>query len=475
MLPFAALALVTALWTSKLAWLAVLRHDRYGSFDFDAGIFDQAAWLLAHGRQFDTVRGLPLFGHHATFGFYFFAPFYRLGLEGQTVLNVSQALTLGAVPLVVYWVARRVGLESWVAAVAGFVSLAHFSASWLVQELFHPEVFAIAPLLAAYGFARGDQRWPFRAMLFYAIIWKEDVALAVVGLGLVLALQRHRRHGVEAAAFGAVWFLLATQVMLPQFSPTGEAFYAEGFYGDLGDDFGSVVLSFVQRPSLVVEHLQNANALGHVRDLWAPFGYVNLLAPVTLLMAIPQLLANLLSVNSFTWSLRYHYVALPLAASTLGFVLGLARLRGPWRAFAAGIALAASVATAVSWGVGPGSRHYEAGYWPLREHSQRAELDRAISIVPSGASVSASYHLVPHLSSRELIFSFPNPWRPRNWGIGDRNTRDPADIEWLVVKLGDLGAEDRALVDEIIADDGQMQVVYRSDAVLVARRSSGRG
>jgi hypothetical protein len=53
---------------------------------------------------------------------------------------------------------------------------------------------------------------------------------------------------------------------------------------------------------------------------------VNLLAPVALLIAVPQLLANLLSVNSFAWSLRFHYVALPLMAAMLGFVLGLRRL-----------------------------------------------------------------------------------------------------------------------------------------------------
>jgi uncharacterized membrane protein len=466
---------VAVLWIVRFSSLVIVSHNRYGSADFDMGIFDQASWLVAHGSQFDTVRGLPLFGHHATFGFYFFAPLYWLGFDGPTVLNVAQVLVLGAIPLIVYWVAREVGLEPWVACVAAFVSIMHFSTSWLTQELFHPEVFAIAPMLAAYGFAVRDKRRPYWLMLVLAVVWKEDVALAIAGLGVVFLFDKTRRRlGVQTIAFGVVWFLVATQIVLPHFSPTGEAFYAEGFYGDLGNTVTDVAKTSVLHPSRTNQHLSNADAFGYVRDLWAPFGYVNLAAPATLLVGLPQLFANLLSVNDFTWSLRFHYVALPLLASILGLVLGLARLRGSWRAFAAGIALAASIATALSWGVGPYTKNYRAGYWPLAPNSDQRELDHAVSLIPSRASVSASYHLVSHLSSRELIFSFPNPWKPNNWGIDDRNQRDPRSVEWLVVMTADLSPEDRALLDEILSDTTAISIVYRTPAVVVARRMHSR-
>jgi uncharacterized membrane protein len=470
-IPFLALLVVTLAWIVKYSQLVVWRHDRFGSFDFDSGIYDQAAWLSAHGSQFDTVRGLPLYGHHATLGFFLFAPFYLLGLGGPNVMNVAQVLALGAVPLVVYWVARRLGLEPWIAGVAGFVCLIHFSMSWLAQELFHPEVFAIAPLLAAYGFALREQNRAYWAMLFFAVIWKEDVALAIVGLGAVLLLQRHRRRGAYTMLLGVAWFAAVTKILLPHFSPTGKAFYAEGFYGNLGNDFGSVGMSFLTHSSRVVDHLQTANAIGYVRDLWTPFAFINLLAPSTLLIAVPQLLANLLSVNSFTWSLRFHYAALPLMASMLGFVLGLRRLRsGPLRSFAAGVALAAAIATALTWGVGPYSRNYRAGFWPLTTPSNQQSLEHAVSLVPSNASVSASYHLVPHLSDRAKIYSFPNPWRPRNWGINDLHQQDPKKVEWIVVSKVDLGNDDESLLEQILADPS-IRMVYDDGNVVVARRT----
>jgi uncharacterized membrane protein len=308
-------------------------------------------------------------------------------------------------------------------------------------------------------------------MLALAVIWKEDVALAIAGLGVLLLLQRHRKRGLSTIAFGLLWFFVMTELLLPRFSPTGEAFYASGFYGDLGDNLPGIGFGFLSHPGRVAEHLDNANALGYLRDLFAPFGFVNLVAPETLVIGLPQLLANLLSVNNFTWSLRFHYVALPLTASILGFVLGLRRLRaGRWRSFAAGIALAAAVATTLSWGVGPYSRHYRTGYWPLQANADQAALDHAVSLVPDGASVSASYHLVPHLTDRHEIFSFPNPWRPRNWGINDGDTRDPDTVDWIVLSKTDLGDEDKQLLEEIMADS-DFEVVYDEGNALVLRRT----
>ena len=60
--------------------LAALRHDRFGTFGFDLGIYDQAAWLLSRARDpFVTVRGLEAFGHHVNSILFFIAPFYRFG------------------------------------------------------------------------------------------------------------------------------------------------------------------------------------------------------------------------------------------------------------------------------------------------------------------------------------------------------------------------------------------------------------
>ena len=62
------LILVAAIlaWVSVFAVHAHWRHDRFGTFDHDLGIWDQAVWLLANGESFITVRGLDVFAFHAS-------------------------------------------------------------------------------------------------------------------------------------------------------------------------------------------------------------------------------------------------------------------------------------------------------------------------------------------------------------------------------------------------------------------------
>jgi hypothetical protein len=55
------------LFVGTFVWLAWLTHARFGTFGFDLGIFDQGVWLLSRFQDpFVTIRGLPLFGDHAS-------------------------------------------------------------------------------------------------------------------------------------------------------------------------------------------------------------------------------------------------------------------------------------------------------------------------------------------------------------------------------------------------------------------------
>ena len=61
-----------------------------GTFGFDLGIYDQAIWLLSRLRDpFITVRGLEAFGHHVNVILLLLAPFYRLGAGPHFLLFVQ--------------------------------------------------------------------------------------------------------------------------------------------------------------------------------------------------------------------------------------------------------------------------------------------------------------------------------------------------------------------------------------------------
>src|SRR5262249_42289538 len=96
----ATLAALTLVWIVVFSVLVHLRQSRLWTVDYDMGIHDQSVWLLAHFRGFSTIRGLQVFGHHATVGYLLYVPFSWLG-AGVDFLNISQVViaALGVVPV----------------------------------------------------------------------------------------------------------------------------------------------------------------------------------------------------------------------------------------------------------------------------------------------------------------------------------------------------------------------------------------
>ena len=107
-------------WSLIFIHLGFQRHDRFGTFGFDLGIYDQAIWLLSRFKDpFVTIRGLHYFEHHVNLITVLFVPAYWLG-AGPSFLYLVETvwMALGAVPL--FLLARDRLRSGWLAvAVAG--------------------------------------------------------------------------------------------------------------------------------------------------------------------------------------------------------------------------------------------------------------------------------------------------------------------------------------------------------------------
>jgi len=469
------LAGAIVVWFIVFGTLIWQRHARYATFDFDLGHHDQAVWLLANGRGFITVSGMPVLGHHFTVAYFALAPLYWLG-GGPQLLDLLQtaALALSAVPI--YLFAKDRLRNQWQALAFGVAWLLNPSVQWLCWEAWHPETMAIPFLLTAYLMA-SRRRWGwYWTFLVAALTWKEDIALAVIMLGLVFVIRRPRRVGLITIAIGLGWFALAYGVAMPHFN--GGLNHAGTFYGELGDSPAEIARTAITEPDLVVERLRDNDALGYLRDLLAPFAFAPLLSPLLLLVAAPQFFANALTNQSFFYDIRFHYVAIILAVFALAGVEGVARLRPlGLRRFGVGAVAAAALAASVAWGMSPISTQYDNGYWPLAANPRQSILDAAVATVPDGAAVAASYYIVPHLSHRAQIYTFPNPWIAANWGVNGvapddpDNEHVPAEVEWLVVDTTThtAGSREESLIDRLLAA-GEFEVVADEGGILVARR-----
>lgn len=473
LLPAAVLAVAIGAWVRVFGTLIVQRHDRFGTFDHDLGIWDQAVWLLAHGESLITVRGLEVFGFHASPALYLFVPFFWLG-GGVNLLNLAMTAVLALGSVAVFRAGRHHLGDDWHALVPALAFLVNYAGQWMIWETFHPEVLAITPLLFAYVAAIKGRWRSYAVWLLLAVTWKEDVALAVAMLGFLLAVRGTRTVGARAAAragvvkppgpartrlvglltiAGAVvWFLVATRLVIPAFSSGGN--FTEALFGDLGSSPTEIAGTAVTQPDLVVEHLERSDPLDYMRQLTGSFGFASLLAPLALLMALPQLLINTLAIYDFFWTTRVHYAALPLFATAVATVEGLARVhRAAWRRALLGAVAVGAFFTAVSWGISPVSPEYREGFWPLEVDGPRqAELDRVVAMPGPGDSVSAVYNLVPHLTHRSEIYTFPNPWRASNWGVDGELLPDPSGVDWLILDPSAIAKEEQPILLAVLAN-----------------------
>jgi uncharacterized membrane protein len=420
-------------WILVFGRLVVIRHDRFRTIDFDLGIHDQSIWLLAHFKSFCTVRGLPVFGHHATFAYFLLVPLAWLGGNPNT-WNLLQVIALASSALPIYFVARRKLGNTWFALGLGLAWLFQPPVQFFAWETFHPEVMAIPFLLWAYWAAEARRGGAYVLFIVLALLWKEDVSLFVVGFGAMYLFRKRHRLALATMGVGTIWFLVFAVWFVPH-EAGGKTVYG-GLYGSLGDTPGDVVRTGLTHPDEVIDRLRKNDAPSYGRDLVTPYGFIPLAAPEALLSGLPQTAINALSTADFTWSLHYHYQALPLTSLGIASVEAVDRLRR-WRRNGAPVAVGAVTAAALvatmTIGISPIGEEYNKGYWPLTVPSDVAVREEAIHLIGSSDGVSADFWATPHLTHRTIVYTFPNPWRNKNYGTSPSAHGDPAKVKWLLL------------------------------------------
>ncbi len=360
--PSVLMFMIVAWYVQRFSSLVMARHNEFGSFDYDLGIYDHGIWLLGEGRQFLTVRGIRFFGHHWNPATIIYVPFYKFG-AGPNLLNVSQAVAVGSAAIPVFYATKKISKNAWIGLALAIAYLGHPSSGWLIQELFHPETMAIPFVLAAWAFAEHEKWRLYGLAVLGALLWKEDIALAVALLGPVLLWNKHRKYAVWTFVGSVAYFLLATKLIIPAF--LGRNVFYEDFYGELGGSMSELVINAILHPTRVIKVLREHQAETYAHSILRPFGYVGLLSPTTLLIGLPQYLANLLNNLGFIWDPRFHYVAMPLVSSTMAAARAIAQRTKKWSTWAMVILMLMFSYGVRNTGIGPWSTKYRQGSWPL--------------------------------------------------------------------------------------------------------------
>jgi uncharacterized membrane protein len=469
--PHALLAGAVASFAAGFGALATLQHRAFETGRFDVGNLTQAVWSTAHGDVLEMTdlagRQISRLGAHFDPLAAAFAPLWWLWPDPSLLLVVQAAtVALGAIP--VFGLAAR-HLGSPVAGVGfALAYLLYPPTQWLVLDDFHPVALATPLLLFALDYLDQDRLVAFSIAASLACLTKEHVGLAVAALGVWYALARRRRAaGVGIAVAGAVVAVIATTVIVPHFAPGGGSPFA-GRYAEVGGGPGGILETAVTDPTRLVAEASEGRDLGYLVDLIVPLGGLPLLAPLSALMALPEIAANLLSSTLTQTSIHFHYTAAAIPGLFGAAIFGAARLQrrfGLAPASVPRLAVVAALIGGIAYGPLPLWSHVPLGEnLAARDHVVTAHdraAARAVRLVPGDVPVSATNTLGAHLSERRRVFSFP-VLREARWVLVDTSRLSYRDAA--------VAPEQGARALRALRADPSWRVVFSSDGILILRR-----
>lgn len=401
--------LMPLVYTVVFSVLSLRQHASFHTHALDMGQFDQAIWNTAHGRfMVNTLKPPNTMAWHFSPGLALLAPLYWIWPDARLLLTL-QTVMLAASGIPLYWYARR-HLDPWS---SGAVLAAYYLNPNLHQvNLVEFRRIALAVpgiALAWYGLVTQRYRMATLASLF-ALLFKEDVSLIVICFGVYLRVKCGRRWGLGLAVCGAAWLLLALLVFMPMFGSGGEILptsYPQLSYFSFlsGKTTAQAVAALLRRPWILLAPVAEISRVKAVlRVLW-PTGFLPLLAPDILALLVPSLLLMLSSSSQKVYLLQRWYTAPFLPLFYGAAVVGITRL--PSRARCVGICWLLGAALLGSWLYSPalGGQAYTAERFAIEPRHRVGES--LLRSVPPEAVVSAQSALVPHLSHRREIHSFP--------------------------------------------------------------------
>jgi hypothetical protein len=105
----------------------------------------------------------------------------------------------------------------------------------------------------------------------------------------------------------------------------------------------------------------------------------------------------------------------------------------------------------------------------LNADPHQAAREAAVHRMSGKDHISATYDLVPHLSHRRYIYSYPNPFISDNWAVHGEHLPDPNLVHWLVLDRALVQGRNLALFDRLVSS-GEFRVTWDHDNVVEARR-----
>ncbi|MHB8894863.1 MAG: DUF2079 domain-containing protein [Candidatus Geothermincolia bacterium] len=411
------LLVLVAAYVATFLTLALLRYSNFRGSGFDSAIYNQIVWLFSRFKApVSTIRGMHFFGDHLSPILALLSPLDWLGGGKPPAILTLQTVALGAGAIPLYILAVRKLKSRWVALGIAAAYLLYPALQNLNLADFHPEALGTAFLL--FAFLAIDKKrfiW-FYVLCFLTVITKEDMALPVLVLGIVVYFLYDKRAGKIVTLGSIVYFVAAVVFLIPHFAPAGYQY--TGRLKAFGTTTGAAIKNFFLHPRHTLSVLASRENLRYIFDLLLPVAFLSVFAPVYLLPALPAFFVNIISDFQPQHTITYQYAVAIIPFVFIALIFGLKRFsrwsEGAYRSrFVMGgivvVVLACSLAGNFYFGPSPLAAEFRTANYGTDKHI--TAIRKGLDLIPDSASVSAQTYFLAHLSNREKLYQFPEPFR----------------------------------------------------------------
>ena len=454
-MPLLLVCAAAALYVATFATMGILQY-RAGHITYiDTANFEEMLWRTLHGEFLMSSQWRYNFlGEHVQFVHLFLLPLYAIFPDLRTLM-VAQTVGLAAGAFPIYALTVHVLRNRWAGAALAVAYLLYTPMQMLNLEgggaynTFRPITFAVVLLLAAFYFlVRGRLVW-FSVFAVLTLTCKEEFGLVLLMVGLYAAVfHRRRAFGLAWSAVGVAWFVVSLWVVMRGVRGGVES-HTITYYSHLGGTWGEIIGTVFLRPLHTLGVMFAGEKLEFFTVMLLPVGFLCLLDPPALLLALPTFGLCLLSKRYASWMPWFHYhapivpfvfIATIYGVRNLGWLVRRAsrtRDEGAARrvtAFAVVFVLLCALGTNVVYSKSPLSfRFYDpkspSCYRDLYVVSARArKFPEVVRAVPRDAVVSASLFLATYFTHHAAVLPFPGGleeghWRPATHVVIDLGER----------------------------------------------------
>jgi uncharacterized membrane protein len=468
------LSIIILLFIGYFIFVSFSRHDNFYSHRLDLGNMDQTVWNVAHGNGFTLTDPMGTkqesrLAVHADFILILLAPFYYFWSDPRMLILIQViALAVGAIPI--YWLAKRILGNYYLALVFGAAYLLYPTIQLNTLHDFHATSLTTTFLLFAYWYYVDNKLFLFLLCAIFAALGKEQFWIISAMFGVMwITKPKYRIFGISIAIISSVIFYLLFWKFIPIVTPAKQ-YWALTYLSEYGGSINDIMKNLFKHPLQVILSAFTKDRLFYYFQLLIPVAFLPFFAPLTLILAIPNLAINVLSNNQLMRMIDYQYTSGITPWIFTSAIYGFATIERLFakiinkksiRQIGISVILLTSISLSVYfWGELTFSKNARIWYFTSVQ-TEKNIMQKISESIPSKYSVSATNNIGAHFSQRKYLYNFPI-------------NADSAD--YVVVQLGDQyawpsGDQQKQVLQSLLVNDNYEQIASSGAFYALKRRN----